>query len=622
MLKSQTHATSDAAEPFILFRPFVRAWRWLFPPSLAEMDRQSETTRLIAKVLIVVAFLGLSATVVIYGKTWYNMWQHFRSNQLVEEAKEYEKDRQFMKAYTTATKAYYLDPENPNAIRTLAGYYVQTKQKYSTYLLDKLKKLGQFTDEDLQLEIDALANLSDNKTAGVKIEESLRNSKPNRRVVEIADRVMRDLERKEQLLEILRVYVQRAPEDLDIKLTYALRRIELGNPIQKSEGMADVWQVAETKEKPGLEALEFLDEQNLTDPGEQRLLIALLERHPLAGEPHRIAAMKRTVALDPSRRKEIMDRAVSERLKAKREDLEPIARWLSTEGEYDRFFLLFNEDKVREYPPLLRHYLNVLMLQNKHDEMERLINDSRTRLQTYERALYTAHLAYIRGKSWDEVDELLVKALHSAEQYGRTELVVHIASYAEQRNHPLVAEKAYRIASSLRVRSEPMQRRAFDGLLKLTYRNGNSKGFMEACHEGAERWPENKEIREKSLYANLLAGMDLETTIASAQKLLTDTPDDSRLKLLAALGHFRMLNYDAAAHAMNQSNLSHLTPGQAAVLCGILTAAGKDAQAKAIAKQIPQGQMMLQEELRFLQLTEPGRLPPAVAEAPAPPPQL
>jgi hypothetical protein len=618
MLKSQSHATSDAAEPYILFRPFVRAWHWLFPPSLADIDRQSASARLLAKILIVVAFFGIGAVVVTYGKTWYNMVQTFRSNQLVEEALEHEKNQEIVKAWTAATRAYHLDSENPKAIRTLAKFYVLTKQKEAGYLLGRLRELGHFTEEDLLLEIASFSNTSNNKAASEKIEESLRNSAPNRRVVEIADKVMRDLGRKEQLLEILRLYVERAPEDLEIRLTYALRRIEMGNPIQKSEGMSDMWQVAETKGKEGLEALEYLDEEDITDPGEQRLLISLLERHPMATEKHHIAAMKRLVAIEPNRRREILDKAVAERRNTKREELEPIARWLSVEGEYDRFFILFNEDKVRDYPPLLRHYLNVLMLQDRKTEMQKLIDDPRTRLLTHERTFYTAHLAFVSGKSWDEVNSLLVKSLATAEQYGQPHTILHIAQYAEQRNFPLVAEQAYRSASAVR-RSDSIQRKAFDGLLKLTYRNGNSKGFIEACQDSAQRWPDNKDIRERALYASLLAGMDLESSITHVQKLLDESPDDSRRKLIMALGQFRMLNYDAAARELNNSNLSQLTPGQAAVLCGILSSAGRDAQAKTIARQIPQGQIMLQEEMRFLLLTDPSRLPPAVAEAPPQP---
>ena len=611
MLKSQNHQ-SDEQRPFILIRPFLPAWHWLFPPSQAHIDRQSATTRLVAKIVIVVGFLSLTALTAVYGKVWWNMWQTVRSDWLVEEAKEFEKQEELVKAWRAATKAYHLDPDNPNAIRTLAQYYVMAKQKDAMYLLDKLRKLGKFTDEDLMLEIHALSNSADNKAASEKIEESLRNSTPNRRVIEIADKVMRDLGRKEQLLQILASYVERAPEDLDIKLTYALRRIELGNAVQKAEGMAAAWEVAQTKSKAGLEALEFLDEQTLTDPGEQRLLVSLLERHPLAKEPHRIAAMRRLVTLEPGRRNEIMDRAVAERRKTKREDLEPIARWLSVEGEYERFFILFNEDMVRDYPPLLRHYLNVLMLLDRKGEMKKIIEDPRTRLLSHERAFYTAHLAFTSQAKWEEVNSLLVKALASAEQYGRPDVVLHIAQYAEQRDFLLVAEQAYRSASAIR-RSEAIQRKAFDGLLKLTYKNGNSKGFMEACHDSAERWPDNKDIRERALYANLLSGMNIETSIASVKKLLEESPEDTRRKLLMALGHFRMLNYAAAARELNHSNLGQLTPGQAAVLCGILTAAGRDDQAKTIARQIPEGQRMLQEEMRFLLLTNPTRLPPAVA---------
>lgn len=615
MLTSQNIEPAEK-KPFILFRPVIGVWRWLFPPSQADKDRQSSTTRLTARISIFAICIGVAVAAAYYAKPIDDFVDTWRSNRKVSQAEELEQGGKVVEAWRVATEAYHLDPDNPKAIRMLARYYILARQKDAGYLLQKLRRLGHFSEDDLELEISALANASNNKAASDKIEELLRDSKPSRRVVDIADRVMQQIGRNAQLLIILKSYVEQSPEDMDIRLLYAQRRIQFGNPLESREGMADVWELAAKPEEVGLRALDYLNAVTNFSSDDQRRLVELLQNHPLAKEDHRIAALKRLVALEPARRQEILDKAVEERRKLSREQLAPIARWLSLEGEYDRFFSLFNEDMVRDAPLLLGHYLNALMLMKRHEEMARLINNPSTRLMSHERAFYTAHLAFATGKSWDEVNTLLFRALTSAEQYGRADQVLRIAQYADQRNHPLVAEQAYQSASAS-TRSEKIQRLAFEGLLRLTYRNGNSKGYMEACHDSTVRWPENNEFRELSLYASLLSGMDLETSIPAAQKLLDDRPDDSRRKVLVALGHYRMLDFPSALKTLlplKSIDSSQISTGQLAVICGILKAAGMEQYAKTLEQQIPEDRLMLREETHFLLIVNPARLVPAIPE--------
>ena len=592
----------NAGKRFVLFRPFIALWQWLFPPTVAHRDRQSALSR-VAAIAVIILFCGsLMAVPLIFGKGWYNKIQTWQSNSKIDEAEELEKQDRLYEAWNMANDAYALDANNPRALRTLARYYGARGQKQAFYMLDKLEKLGfKPTDDDRLLRIQALMRSNEIKDAQVQIEALLKDSPPSARMVDIADQVMQGRGRSRELLEILRSYVAKTPDDLDIKLKLATREIQFGTTAEIADGMKILWSLAEDPSKAGLGALEMLDQQTIEDAGEQRKLIALLEKHPLAGEEQRIAALRRTVKLEPARKDEIMNKAMEDRRKASREDLVPLARWFVQEGEHERLLGYLKKEVVQDYAPLLGQYLNALTLANRHDELAAIVKDPRTRLSLSDRAFFQAHLAFVTRKSWDDVNKLLVQAVSAAEADMRPQNYLIIAKWAEQHGHPVVAEQAYRVASLNRV-GEGIQRQGFDGLLKLTYLNGNSKGFLEATRDTARRWPENQHFLERSLYASLLAGVEIETAIPRVEKLYETKPDDTQRKLLMALVSYWMMEPKGALKYIKQINLSELSPGQGAVLCGILYRVGDQAaaEAKRVAQQISRDAPMLPEERKFL----------------------
>ena len=597
MLSSQ-NPNPTASRPFVLFRPFVAVWHWMFPPTQAHADRQSHTARTVGVVAIIVFCLSLVVVTVLNGKKWYDIYQTWQSNRLIKKAGSFESQDRILEAWINANEAYSLDPENPNAIRTLARYYTASKQKEALHLIKKLQDKGLMTDEDTLMHIQALSNAYENKEAQTKIEEVLRNSKASPRMVEIADHVMQRLGRREQLLEILRGYMQQSPDDLESKLILAKREVEFGAEGDPAAGMQKLWEIAQDQGKSGLRALEFLDGLKLSEPEQQRL-VERLEAHPLAQQAHKVAALRRMASMHPEKRTQIIEKAVEDRRNASREDLVPLAAWLVKDGEHERLLRFLKPEVVQDFAPLLGHYLNALMLAQRYDEMEKMVRDPVTRLTTAERSFYLVHLAYVQKKSWEEVNALLVDALTAMQGAASPDRVLQIAIWAEQRDHLLVAEQAYRAAANTSG-SEQVQRQGHEGLLRLTYRNGNSKGFMEAARDTARRWPDNQHFLERSLYASLLAGIEIELTVMRVQKLLAARPDDTQRRLLSALAHYRMLDPKAALQQLRSINLNELSLGQGAVLSGILRAAGAQRESGTVAGQIPQDAVMLPEEKQFL----------------------
>jgi hypothetical protein len=408
--------------------------------------------------------------------------------------------------------------------------------------------------------------------------------------------VLQKLGRKEQLIVILKKYVNAQPDDQEIKLLLAMRQLELGDATESDEGRKALWELAKNEDKVGLKAIEYLNRQKLTDKKLQMDLIDLLQKHPLIGEEHRIAALQRLSELNPGSKQQIIENAIKDRANASREDLVPLVRWLSMEGESEKVVSFLKEEMVLDYLPLLQNYLNALTKLQRYEDMARIVNDPKARLTTAERGFHRVHLAFVTNKDWDTVNSLLVDALAAAQGEAKPDMVLAIAKYAEDRKHFLTAEQAYRAASTVR-RTE---RDGFEGLLRLTYLNGNSKSFLETAKETARRWPDKSLFLERYLYACLLSGLDMETAIDRAQKMLNERPSDNQRKLIMALAHSRQLDPQSAARYLQQINLSELSIGQGAVLCGIMQTAGYVNQAAKIASQIPDKAPMLPEEERFL----------------------
>lgn len=586
----------DKQHQLAILRPVRALWHWMFPPTQAHRDRQSTTARVVAATAIICFSAALVFFVLTNGRSWHRAYKAWQSDRSVTKSERFEKEEKLMEAVLEANKAYLLAPENPKAIRLIARYYTLMKRNEAAYFFKKLRDMNAMTDDDIIMEIQSLSNVSEDKLANDKIEEVLTNSKPTQKIVQTADLVMQKLNRKEQLIAILKKYVSEQPDDQEIKLLLAMRQLELGDQTEAEEGRKALWELAHNPDKVGLKAIEYLNRQKVTDKKQQMDLIELLQKHPLVGEEHRIAALRRLSELNPGSKQEIIENAMKDRANMKREDLVPLVRWLSMEGESEKVISFLKEDMVLDYLPLLQNYLNALTMLKRYDDMERIVNDPRARLTTAERGFHRVHLAFVTNKDWDTVNSLLVDALAAAQGEAKPDMVLAIAKYAEERNHLLAAEQAYRAASTIR-RTE---REGFEGLLRLTYLNGNSKSFLETAKETARRWPDKELFLERYLYACLLSGLDMEIAINRAQIMLTERPTDNQRKLIMALAHSRQLDPQSAARYLQQINLSDLSLGQGAVLCGIMQSAGYTNQAAKIASQIPDKARMLPEEERFL----------------------
>ena len=79
---------------------------------------------------------------------------------------------------------------------------------------------------------------------------------------------------------------------------------------------------------------------------------------------------------------------------------------------------------------------------------------------------------------------------------------------------------------------------SYEGLVRLCQSSGKMAEMLEAAREAVRRWPDDENFMERYLYANLIAGNDVELALERALSLLAKRPDDSTIKLCAAVGYY------------------------------------------------------------------------------------
>jgi tetratricopeptide (TPR) repeat protein len=613
MLSNQTIDPTRQHSPdnrHVLIRPFVKAWHWLFPPSVADRDRQSPLARYVALALIVSFCVTLLLVGILYAKPIQDSWQSSQAERMVKEARDMMENGQIANAVFKAQEAYSEAPHNVEAIRLNAEFFTLMKREHALFFSDKLKDLGAETLEDKMRRVKALKNLNREKDATKELERLLREEPPSPALTKLAEEVFGKKQQNTALLGIMRSYSEKNPEDMDSLLRLARVQVESGIPSQFNDGINSAWKIAQSDEPIGLKALEFLDSiQSM--PSEISIpLLKRLKEHPKADERHYVAALRREVLLYPDRKKAIIDSAITAFKDKRREKLVPFIRWLVEEQQWLEIVTLLPEDEAKTHQGLLENYLTALTVLKRFDQIQRLIEDEAVAkiLDHTTHAMFRAHMAFVMNKPPEELRSLLITAKTMAESEGRLPVLQRIAEYADARGHFDIAEDSYRLTIRIARRnasamSPRIERESLIGLLSASLKNGNSESYFQAAHDAVLRFPEDSEFLDKALYISLLKGDEVETSLRKAMKLLQNQPKDNHRKLMVALGYLRIQDNKQALNYLQYMDLNLLSEGQRAVFAYIASSGGFQDEANGVIRAIDPKARMFPEERRLYNRT-------------------
>jgi tetratricopeptide (TPR) repeat protein len=596
--------TKDLSQkPFILWRPFIAAWEWLVPPTVAHRDRQSALSRWVAAGVVVSICTSLLILGVIYARPLKNSYKNMRAESMVKEARRMAENGQVVNAVMKAQEAYSKAPESIDAIRLNFEYFTLMKRDTALFFYDKLKEHGALTPTDEQLHVRCLMNLGKPKEASEALEHLMRVEQPSEALMKLAEDVWGQREQHKPLLNVLRSYTTTHPEDKESALRLAKVQIASGNPSEIGQGMDLLWGLAGQNDALGLQTLEYINSLPSLTPADTAKLIQRLKSHPKADDRHYVTALKREVQQFPDRKKEIVMDGMMKYRNEKRDQLLPFVRWLVEEGEFSKVLTILPEDDAKAHQGLLENYLNALTMLQRFDDLERLVNDPKVAevLDPATVSMFRAHLAYVLKKPAEELRAKLIAAKDAAQVNGRYPALLRIAQYGEDRGHFDIAEDAYRltIKAAQRASASPrIEREAFTGLIKACVANQNTEALLQATQSAVQRWPDDTTFIENHLYVSLLVGKNIELSLRNAHNLLKMQPKDNVRKLSVSLAFWRLQDIQQAVSFLQYMDLNPLTEGQRAVFAAIADSGGFHNEALGVIKAINPRATMLPEERR------------------------
>lgn len=597
MLTDQTIDPNQQQKPFVLLRPFIAVWHWMVPPSQAHKDRQNPKAVLVRSLIVVVLSVGFIVSVTFWGRDIRDYYQGYKAGKLVKEARTLADSGNVLNAVLKAQEAYSIAPENTDAIRLNAEFLTKMKRQEAIYFSELLDKQGKATASDVQMKVRALMNLNRTKEASVTLGNLMKNTPPSDSIFKLAEDVWGGSNQNEVVMTVLKEYCAKHPTDNESLLRLA--KFQTASPSTKevAEGMESLWKLAENPGELGLRAVNVLESQKGLSPEETKKLIELLTHHPRANAWHEVAALKRRVDLTPARRTQIIQEAVSKYQRADRDERVPFVRWLVLEREFLQVVALVDEADAKQNRDLLENYLTALTMLGRFDDLTKLVEDPKVVeiLNKTVRAFYRAHLAFVSGKPKEDVREKLITAKLSAQDEGRGDMLLTIANYAEKRGIMDVAEEAFGAASL----SRRVEREGYEGMVRLYQASGKQTELLEAAREAVRRWPDDENFMERYLYANLITGNDVELALERSLSLLAKRPDDSTVKLCAAIGYYWFGDLDMVTNHMQHIDLNKCTVGQQAVFAHFATAGGFADAAGTVLKSIPPNSKMLPQEEAF-----------------------
>lgn len=571
MLTSQTIDPNQDGnrKPFILLRPIIAVWQWLVPPTQAHRDRQSTTARWVAIGSLIAICMSLIVGMFFYAKPLQDKYQNWQAESLYEEAKMLANDGKIPDAFIRLQRAVKIAPENINAIRMNAEFLTLARRPEAIHYLDQLERHGKTQETDKHLRVRALMNLHRPKEASDLLEEILTTNKPSDSLMKLAEDVWGKSQKDEMLTKALKNYAEKHPEDRLHQMRLAKVQLSIPKQVEMAEGIRRAWGIADGKDDLSLQALELLDSvENLPIEDSRRLIVAL-RTHPKGNGWHVVAALRRQTKLEPLRKNILIQEAVEKARGLKGEQRVPLVRWLiePPQNEYLKVLALVSEEEAKSYPPLLTNYLTALTFLKRHDDLERLVTDPKVNsiLSLSLATFFRAHLAYVLNRSADETRAALIKAKDAADIEHQPQLLEKIALYAEKRGHNDIAEDAYRSVAL----SPQTERIGYQGLIRTTKENGNTEGLIAASGEAVRRWPDDSNYLEHFLYANLLAGREVELTLTEVKKLLDAQPKDAQRRLFMALAFWRLGDVVSALGYLVDMDVGSLSNGQRAVLAAI-----------------------------------------------------
>lgn len=427
--------------------------------------------------------------------------------------------------------------------------------------------------------------------------------------LELLSGILKSEGHDKEAAEIARRATAEEPESPEARLKLAAEDQRSSFVEVRNQARKKLWQLAELNTGEGLQAIARLAADPSLTLIEANRLMEVVGRHPLAELPSRLGVVSALMRLQPDQRATLASREVLRFQDRKEGRLEELAYWLMIEKQNTLVVKIIPQDlamKSRELYPIL---MQTLAQEQRWEDLKTLLNVPNPPVARSLVNLAMARLQSHLEPDMKETRRLLTGTIESATLEGNIAILQAVASVAEEVNLADIAARAYQ-AAGIKAAASGASETALQSLQKsaeLALLTRDTSMLLDVSRRLHELSPSSLAFADRLNYLRLILGEEMETVDLTALKPSNEGRDTRPVSLdrippplLEALRDYRMGELTAIPDLLKTlPDTSHLSPGQRAVVAGLLSLAGKPDRAFQIAEKVP-ASLLLQEELAFL----------------------
>jgi Flp pilus assembly protein TadD len=565
-------------------------------PQLEQQRKRRRNWLVVAGVLLACVIVAA-----IQFKSLHSAVQSWRSRRIAVQAEAELMGGNAAGAVEKARLAYQIKPDEPYAVRTAAR--VQSRVGRAGAAVSLWKQLlltGKATQADRQAYAEDLLMSAAAAEAGMQIEPLLRERPDDTSLLRLAARWAA----AEGDMAGARGYAAKArqlePTNHEGRLLLAVLQTASSEEPERKAGIEGLRQLGRERTREGLEALRRLASQPDLPDATKEEIIELIKKHPEATVDHRLLATDMEIVLHPELRATLIDAAFGQYSNADAVAKRSFAVWLNGRREFEKTISLLPIEEAFKRKDHLLVVLDAMAALKRWGEIERVLEIKGVPLDEAYREVFLARSAMELGsKTGSEMHWKLARiaADPSPEQ------MMFVASYAERIGLLGEAEEAWRKLASNAITARP----AYEALLRIAERRGNSEMRREILTTMHQRWPRDAAVRNDLAYVNLLAGLEIDESFQAARKLIEESPGSLAHRTTFALGAYRRKDASSALSAYQGLQISweRVSPSQRAVYAAVLGLNGKNAEARRLASAIPIEDLRVEERELIRQWRSP-----------------
>ncbi len=536
--------------------------------------------------------LALTLALVVGVGGWFG-YRGFKKHQvrsLVKQAEQLATEHQLEPAFQKVRAALQLAPNDGRGLRLAARILAQGRRAEAfDYWHRAFAQQKPTTEEVLQvLELALVTRRFD--VAESYMNQALRLDPIPLKILRAGALICSARRDTVGAAKFAKAYLARQPDDVELRLLLAQNYLAMRQPEAQAAGKSLLREIAQSKQPGAVRALMMLAAQPDLSPDELQECLQRVSAYPGQGILRELMMADLKLRLDASSRADVIGSVFEKYRHGTPEDILLLGRWLNEKGEFKKVTDMIPLATAMETKDLLLVYGDALASLGNWTQLEAILSRDQLPIEPVLAELFRARIARQLKKDrqaathWAQVHWLAAQHPQAA---------WYAAEYAERLGETEEAIKAYRRLTH----DENYARPAYLALLRLTEKRGSTTELRELMKELVARFPDDPAPRNDLAYLELLSGENVAAAQAMAKQLYEKHPNMLAYRTTLALAYLRANQATVAQSLFREVPVDQtaLMPGWQAVRAAVLGASGQPAEARQLAKLIPQDRLRTEE---------------------------